>query len=125
MYNIHSSATLKEAIIQLEYKRAMEGKRLKEQFQNIFESIKPLNLIKNSIREFTGSSDLVQRIVGAGVGLATGYIIKKIIIGSPGNILKKIAGSVLQFLVTNMVARNPAIVKSVEKFMLGMFRKKN
>ena len=44
------SAGLREAIVVLEKRQATEGKILKEQFMLAYESMKPINLIKNTFK---------------------------------------------------------------------------
>ena len=53
MEKIYSEIDLNIAILQLESKQAEEEKLLKEQFQHTYESIKPINIIKNIFKETT------------------------------------------------------------------------
>lgn len=50
--------SLKESIRLLEIRQAEEGHILKEQFRVTYESLKPANLIKNSLKEITGSAEV-------------------------------------------------------------------
>jgi len=86
---------------------------LKEQLLLTFESLKPISLIKNTLAEITSSPYLVENMFGAITGLVTGYVSKKIAIGTSHNIFRKIMGSALQFSVTNLVAQHPEILKNI------------
>jgi hypothetical protein len=49
---------LKESIRLLEMKQQEEGKILKEQLRITYESLKPVNLIKSSLKEITSSMEI-------------------------------------------------------------------
>ena len=113
MENINSAAELKLAIQEKQFEQAIQGELLKEQLLLTFESLKPISLIKNTLAEITSSPYLVENMFGAITGLVTGYVSKKIAIGTSHNIFRKIMGSALQFSVTNLVAQHPDILKNI------------
>ena len=117
MENITSAAALKNAIELLEYEQSIKVELLKDQFCDTFERLKPINLIKSTLYEVASSSHLVDSIIGTAVGLATGYVSKKIVIGASGNLLRKLFGSILQLGVTNVVTEHPASIKSVGHYI--------
>ena len=86
MENITSKNSLKNAIQLLEVEQAIQGQLLKEQFYLTCESLKPVNLIKSTLKDIVLSPNLIDRILGNAIGLATGYLSKKIFIGTSGNI---------------------------------------
>jgi hypothetical protein len=125
MQNITSVAELKNAILFLEDEQAIKGQLLKEQFLLTYESLKPLNLLKNTLKEISSSPYLVDNILGTATGLATGYLSKKVFIGASANIIRKLLGSVLQFGITNAVAQHPDTIRSIGQFILQhILRKK-
>ena len=125
METITSIAGLKNAIQLLEAEQTAKGILLKEQFQLTFESLKPINILKNTLKEVSSSPLLIDNILGSVVGLATGYLSKKIVVGASGNIFRNILGSMLQFGVTNVVSRHPEGIKSIGQSIFQLlFRKK-
>ncbi|MCK9399769.1 MAG: hypothetical protein M0Q51_07195 [Bacteroidales bacterium] len=125
MKNITSIAELKNAIQLLEAEQAIKGQQLKEQFYLTYESYKPVKLLNSTLKDIASSPYLIENIVGATVGLATGYLSRKIIVGASGGIFRKILGSVLQFGVTNLVAQHPDAIMSIGQFAFKhIFRKK-
>ncbi len=125
MENITSTAGLKNAIQLLEVEQALNGQLLKEQFYFIYESFKPVNLLKSTLKDITSSPFLIDNILGTAMGLATGSLSKKIFIGASGNIIRRLIGSVLQLGVTNVVARHPDTIKSFGQFIFQhILRKK-
>lgn len=117
MENIKSIAELKNAIQLLEIKQAISKQLLKDQFLLTYENLKPVNILKNTLKDISTSPYLIDNILGAAMGLSTGYLSKKIIVGASGNIIRKVLGSVLQFGVTNLVAQHPDAIKSIGKFI--------
>jgi len=122
---INTETDLDIAIYQLEIKQAEEGKLLKEQFYMTYESIKPANLFRSTLSDVASSPYLIDNIIGTAIGLGTGYLSRKIMIGGSGNIFKRFFGSVLQFGVTNIVAQHPNTVRSIGEFIFKhVFHKK-
>ena len=125
MENITSSAGLKKAIQLLEIEQAVNGLKLKEQFHLTYESLKPFNILKGTLKDIASSPYLIDNVLGTAVGLATGYLSKKFFIGASGNIIRKLFGSVLQVGVTNAVAQHPDGIKSFGHFLFQhIFHKK-
>jgi len=100
-----ATVNLDERIVMLEAKQSAEWADLKEQFQMTKESFRPINLIKETFHDFTSSPDIKHNVVNSVVGLASGYLTRKVLMGSSHNPIKKIAGAILQFAVTNLVGR--------------------
>jgi hypothetical protein len=125
MENITSTAGLKNAIQLLEVEQALNGQLLKEQFYFIYESFKPVNLLKSTLKDITSSPFLIDNILGTAMGLATGSLSKKMFIGASGNMFRKLIGSILQVGITNVVARHPDTIKSFGQFIFQhILRKK-
>jgi hypothetical protein len=118
MQNITSSTELKDAIQLLEVEREVKRQLLIQQFHITYESLKPINILKSTVKDIFSSPSLGEDILGTTIGLASGYLTKKIAVGFSGNIFRKFLGSVLQFGVTNVVAQHPDAVKSFGKFIL-------
>ena len=122
MENITSAIALKNEIQRLEVEQAFEGQLLIEQFYITYESLKPINLLKNTIYDITTSPHLVDSILGTAVGLASGYVSRKIaMIGASGNLVRKLLASVLQLGVTNVVSQNPDTIKSIGQNIMQHF----
>jgi len=126
MENITSSTELKNAIQRLEVEQTIDGQLLKEHFYLTYESLKPINLLRNTIYEISTSPHLVDSILGTAAGLASGYLSRKIVmIGASGNLVRKLFGSVLQLGVTNVVSQYPERIKSLGQFIIQhLLRKK-
>jgi hypothetical protein len=118
MENINSAAELKLAIQAKQFEHAIQGELLKDQLMLTFDSLKPISLIKNTLNELTSSPYLIENMVSAITGLATGYVSKKIAVGTSHNVFRKIMGSVLQFSVTNLIAQHPEVLRNLGQVII-------
>ena len=125
MKSIKTSADLKLAIQQTKMQQANELILLKEEFTNSLDRLKPINLIKDAFKEAVTAPDLKTDIINAAIGLTTGIVAKKIIIGKTLNPLSKLLGVMLEVFVTNKVTRNAAEIKSVGSMILNKIFHKN
>jgi hypothetical protein len=121
MQNLSSSAVLKNTIQLLEVEQAIEKQMLKEQFYTTYNRLKPVNLLRSTIQDITAAPFLVDNIIGTAVGLATGYLSNKIVVGTSGNIIRKFLGFLMQLGVTNTIAQHPETVKSFGHYIYERF----
>jgi hypothetical protein len=125
MENITSTAGLKYAIQLLEDEQAVKLQLLKEQFLFSIESLKPVNLLKSTMKDIVSSPHLLDNMLNTAVGLATGFLSKKIFIGSSANIIRKLIGSVLQLGITATATQNSDYITSFGRFAFQkVFHKK-
>ena len=118
MENINSAAELKLAIQAKQFEHNIQGQLLQEELSIAFESLKPISLIKNTVSEITSSPYLIENMLGAITGLVSGYVSKKIAVGTSHNVFRKVMGSVLQFTVTNLVAQHPEMLKNLGQLII-------
>jgi len=118
MQSITSTGELKEAIRLLQEQQTYQGLVLKEEFFTVTESIRPVNVIKNTFSQVASSHDLIGNILSTAVGLAAGYVSNRTLVGSSANLLKKLFGTIFQFGITTLIARNPEAVKSLGHTLL-------
>lgn len=112
MEKIKTIEELNEAIQLLEIKHKLAEKLLKEQLKSTVENLKPVNLIKTTLRNLTTSPSLKDNLLDTTISLLAGFLSKKIIVGNTHNPIKQILGTVLQMGVTNAVSRNTSDIKS-------------
>jgi hypothetical protein len=125
MKNKNETEALNELIIIQEMRYANDLAQLKNQFDVAYESIKPLNLVKNLFREVTASPEIKNDLVSNVIGLGTGFISKKLLLGSSHNPVKKIFGTLFEFAVANMVSKHTDSIKLIGGNLLKHFLKKN
>ena len=62
MQNITSTAGLKDAIQLLEVEQGIKEQLLKDQLYLTYESLKPVNLIRNTLKEISSSPYMIDNI---------------------------------------------------------------
>ena len=125
MQNITSTADLKNAIQLIEVEQAENGQLLKKQFYTTYESIKPVNLIKGTLRDIVSTPNLIDNVLDTVIGLASGYLTKRLVVGASGNIFRRLFGSMVQLGITNVVTQHPEGIKSIGHYIIQhIFRKK-
>ncbi len=118
---------LDQTIAELEIKREVNRKLLREEFKMAYESIKPANLIRNAIHQVTGSKELRENIVNYALGMGAGYLTKKVLIRGSKNPVRNIIGNILQFGISNVVSKKSDIIRTagtgVLKYLFGRTKK--
>lgn len=121
MQTITSSKELNDAIRLLETEHAEKQELLKEQFYITYESLKPVNLLRKTMHDILKSPDLIDDLLGTSMGLASGYLSKKIFVGSSGNMFRKLIGIVIQYGISTAVKSNSDGIKSFIQNLLKHF----
>ncbi len=114
----HTTTSLKQLILEKEAEHQAEGKLLKEHFHLAYESVKPINIIKNTIKEAIYSPDLKSNVINATIGLSAGFVAKKIFTWESQNPLTKLLGIILEIVVASKVTKNADEIKSIAGIML-------
>ena len=126
MNKINQTEALNKTIAALQEKKEIEFSLLKEQFQITYESLKPINLIKSTLANVASSPELKNNVLNNVIGLTTGYISKKVILGNTRNPIKILLGSLFQFAVANVVSKHTESLKSTgENILKRIFRNKD
>ena len=126
MQTITNSAELKDAIHLLESEQSVKSQALKQQFRLIFESLRPINIIKGAVQDLTDSPGGITNVLGTGVGLLSGFFSKKYFVGTSGNLFRNLIGSALQFGITNLVSNRAGALNTLGQFVFRkIFRSKS
>ena len=109
------SQELKQLIRTKESEIELEGRLLKIHFQRAYESLKPLNIIKSTIKQVISSPEVKTNVVDTVIGFASGFIAKKILVGKSNNVFSKLLGSLIEMTVANKVTQNADEIKLLEE----------
>ncbi|MBN2348159.1 MAG: hypothetical protein JXJ22_04940 [Bacteroidales bacterium] len=118
MQNIRSAAGLKDTIRLLEIEQTLKKQLLKEQFHQTYESLKPVNLLKSTLEDISSAPYLTDNILSSAIGFVSGYLSKKFIVGSSGNIFRRLFGNIVQISIINLIAQNPERIKRIGWYIL-------
>ncbi|NHN26909.1 hypothetical protein FIA58_014585 [Flavobacterium jejuense] len=115
MKKVDQNQLLDEKIRLLKKKQLNDFSVLKEQFFVTAESLKPVNIIKETIHDFKNSKDIKNSLLESALGIAGGFVTRKMIIGKSSNIFKKISATVIQYLVSNFITNKAEKININEK----------
>src|SRR5665648_1202995 len=113
MQKILAAEALKKSIQVTERRQMEEGKLLREQFTDTFESLKPINVLRKMLTDIAEPSALKETLIQTVTGLMSGYISRKLFVRSSKNPLLRLAGVLVQYGVTNFVAKNSDSIKAL------------
>jgi hypothetical protein len=125
MKKITSEEKLKERIRDLEVTCQCEREDLKLHLKLLRESLKPSHFLSSAAKDLI-SSQGSSKILNVLLGVAAGYLTKKLVFGSTHNPLKRMAGALLQMSVTGTVTRGgDGLQKIGMQLWKRLFRRKN
>jgi high-affinity nickel permease len=115
---------LNEAIIVLQNKRANELTLLKEHLSTSFESLKPINLLKNTLMEVDASPEMKSNFLTIIIGIATGFLTRKLLAGSEHRPVKRIIGTIILFVIAKIVSNHADEIASIDNFLYRLLQKR-
>lgn len=126
MQKITSVTGLKDAIRQLEEKKIVSKQLFKEDLHRTLESLRPVNLIRSTIRDAFASQGFLKDISTAFIGHTAGYVSKKMVVGSTKNPVKKLFGTILQSGIESLITKYGDMIKETSIIMFKtVFKKKS
>ena len=125
MRNKNETDSLNELILVMEKKHANDLELFKEQFHVVYNSLRPVNLIKGVFQDVTASSEIKNNLVNNAMGLGAGFLLKKILLGNSHHPVKRVLGILLQFGVTNLVSKKFPNIKSIGGSLVKSLFKKS
>ena len=118
MKTVSASEKLSASILVLAKQQEVEQDALKTQFYLIYESLRPINLIRSTIDEAVQSAEFKHSLVNNLMSVLVGFITKKAVVGNTNNPLKALFGTVIQFAVSGLVSSN---VEHIKSFFSSLF----
>ena len=97
---------LNDSIQLLEAKRDLELIQLKQAFDEVRDSLKPMNIIKETIKKATFSSDVKEGLGKTALGVASGFLVKNLLFRNTLNPAKLVARGVVQTAAVGLTATN-------------------
>ena len=97
---------LRERIALLEIKQKEDWEVLKEELSETYESLKPVNLLKNTIKDFASSEELKISLFETIIAIINNFLAKQLQKSNPSNLWMKLLSVAIQLGVTNMLSRN-------------------
>jgi len=111
MIEVRDNTTLNEAIAFLENKQKSEAYLLKEHFEFTKEQLNPVNIVKEKFHDAISTPGLKGGLIKGAIGIASGFLAKRFVIGTGGGFLSKLAGTALQTGVSGLMLKAPENLK--------------
>lgn len=122
----YTAESLKKTIAELEVQQEEQGQLLKEELNNIIGNLKPINIVKNLLKEFYSSENVLDELINTAVSVTSGFVTKKIVIGKSKNQLLKLVGLAIQFGMTTVIAKKFQVLKqNINKIVARFLGDKN
>jgi hypothetical protein len=107
---ITNSEELEEAIAALELKAEAQKREIAEAFSVVSVNLQPLNLVKNGFRSvFSGEHK--GELLNALIGLGSGLLSRKLILGKTNGFVGKTVGKAIQWGMAGLVSQNAEKIK--------------
>src|SRR5450755_4002558 len=101
---------LADTIEGLELKASRQKNEMQESFNSLSENLKPINLIKGGVRSVF-SGDNKEDLLKAAIGLGSGFLSRKLLLGNTKSFLGKNIGSAIQWGIAGLVSKNAEKIK--------------
>jgi hypothetical protein len=114
---------LSRAIAELELIAATQKREMEKTFVVVSENLKPANLVKSGVRSVL-SGNHNDELVNILIGLGTGFISRKLILGKPHGFVGKTVAKAIQWGMAGLVSKNAESIKGKAGQVIDwMFRK--
>ncbi|MEO6314996.1 MAG: hypothetical protein ABIU63_08635 [Chitinophagaceae bacterium] len=100
----YTSGDIDARIAQLEARALEQEEDLKNTAKQIMHDLKPINLIKGAFSSTIKSPGFGKNVFKGALGLAAGFLSKKIFVMGSSNIVKKALGTVVELGVAKVVS---------------------
>jgi hypothetical protein len=114
----HIEVEFERLVLAKESELELDGRLLKIHFQLAYESLKPLNIIKSTFKQIISAPGLKTGVVDTLMGLASGFVAKKILVGRSHNPFAKLLGSLIEIFVSNKLTNNADEIRSVGSVLI-------
>jgi len=117
---VNNADDLEQAIAELELKAAAQKRDIQETFKAVSESLKPVNIVKSGFRSlFSGNHQ--EEIFNAILGLASGFLGRKLLLGKSHGLVSK----AVQWGLAGLVSKNADRIKEKAGELIDRFFKKS
>lgn len=106
-------------IKELEQQQKQEYASLSWQIRETLDTLTPSNIIKTTIHDAITLPAFQDNIIDNAIGIVTGYLSKKTMVGSSKNPFKKLLGSALQWTITSYVSKHADTIKAAGNILVN------
>lgn len=104
MKNKEARDKLENLISLVEARKKMELLELKGSVNGLVDTLRPANLLSTTLDEFS-KPEIKEKLVASVLSLSAGYLSRKLIVGKSNHPVRKVAGYLIQWAVSKILAR--------------------
>ena len=108
---VKDNKSLNEAIIFLENQQKSDLFLLKEHFEFTKEELNPVHIVKEKFHDLMSTPGMKGTLIKGGVGLVSGFLAKRFVMGSGSGIVSKLAGTAIPMVASGLMTQIPDNVK--------------
>ncbi len=120
--SISTTDELKAQIRLVEQRTQLMEEGLKKKLQQIDKGLKPFNVFKELLPSVLRIPGLKSNLLGAALSLGLGFLTNRLIAGTSGGILRKVAGTALQVGLSSVISKKLPVWKNLAA---NLFSRKN
>ncbi len=120
-----ASTTLTNRILELEIELKADEIVLKNNFKETLNSLRPGKLLLSTVKDVVTSPGIQGNVVNSLIGMASGFIAKKLVVRGSKNPLTKVLGKIAEVSVANKVGKNADGIRTLGGMLLKKLFHKN
>ncbi len=125
MMKADANTILRNKILELETELKADEIILKENFKEVIQSFKPGKLLLSTVKDVITSPGIQGNIVNSLIGMASGFLARKMVVRGSNNPLTKVIGKIAEVSVANKVGNNAEGIKTIGGILLKKLFHKN
>ncbi len=110
---------LRQQISMLEKKQSFELQQMHDAFKEAYENLKLRDLVKEGVDVVVDKTEIKDKVINNTVGAATGFLAKRILLGSKLGPVGGLLGLALQLGVSSVVSNNMDNIKAFGKKLIN------
>ncbi len=118
MQTISSYTELKLAIQRAEEQKAGDWLALRDEYQAVTEKLNFFSILKTVLKSATAGQDLKSGLINSAIGLTSGIIAKKAILGKTHNPFSRLLGVILEVFVAKKVEKNAGEIRAIGNLLM-------
>lgn len=123
--NMVNKKHLQELIYNFENQQIADKIEMNNAFNVVVEKIKPFNILKSTLLDINNLPGLKNNLLDTTLGVAAGFLTKKVVLGKAQNPVKEMIGTLVQIGVTSLLSKHSNGLKSIGTIIFnGLFKKR-
>jgi|GEM_PF-4864014 hypothetical protein len=118
MLHITSVIGLKEAIEQIENEKKFEGLQVKKGLMYACKNLMPFHSMEHQFNKTVSPINILENIIGTAFGLFSIFLQKRLVNKKSGYWFSFLTGSVMQFIVLNLIAQRSDKIKTLGRYLI-------